>query len=51
MILIKHVITDFINSAITKKIINIKTNGEETRQFLRTDDSSALIKFSRIITF
>ncbi len=40
-----HVITDFINSAISKNIINIKTNGEETRQFLHADDcSSALIK-------
>lgn len=33
-----HVITDFINSAKTKNIIAMKTNGQEQRQFLHTDD-------------
>lgn len=40
-----HVITDFINSAISKKSINMRTTGQEKRQFLHADDCSrALIK-------
>ncbi len=43
-----HVITDFINSAIKNKCINIKTTGQEKRQFLHADDcSNALIKIQQ----
>ena len=45
-----HVITDFINSAISNKSILMRTTGEEKRQFLHADDcSKALIKFNKII--
>jgi len=33
-----HVITDFINSALSQKSILMRTNGNETRQFLHADD-------------
>jgi len=33
-----HVITDFILSAKNNKIINMRTNGKESRQFLYSDD-------------
>jgi len=35
-----HVITDFILSAKKDKIINMRTNGKEARQFLYSDDCS-----------
>lgn len=33
-----HVITDFINMALTKGVINMRTDGQEERQFLYADD-------------
>jgi len=39
-----HVITDFINSANTKKQINILTDGLEERQFLHVDDCSKALE-------
>ena len=33
-----HVITDFINNALTTKQINMLTDGDEKRQFLHTED-------------
>ena len=40
-----HVITDFINSAISQKSILMRTRGNETRQFLHADDcGKALLK-------
>ena len=40
-----HVITDFINSAISQKTILMRTTGKEKRQFLHADDcSNALLK-------
>lgn len=33
-----HVITDFINMALTKGVITMRTDGEEERQFLYADD-------------
>ncbi len=35
-----HVITDFINSAIANKLILMRTNGKEKRQFLHAEDCS-----------
>ena len=43
-----HVITDFINSALTKKLILMRTTGNETRQFLHADDcGKALLKIQQ----
>lgn len=40
-----HVITDFINSAISQKSILMRTTGNESRQFLHADDcGKALLK-------
>lgn len=40
-----HVITDFIDSAISKNSIQMRTKGNEKRQFLHADDcSKALLK-------
>ena len=38
-----HVMCDFIHSAINDKIIKIKSNGNEKRQFLHVDDLSRAI--------
>jgi len=35
-----HVVTDFINKASEKKIIDMRTNGKESRQMLHADDCS-----------
>ncbi len=43
-----HVITDFINSAITQKSILMRTTGNETRQFLHAEDcGKALLKIQQ----
>lgn len=44
-----HVITDFINMALTSKEIKMQTDGSEKRQFLHADDcSECLLKLSKI---
>lgn len=35
-----HVVTDFINKARDKRVIDMRTNGEESRQMLHADDCS-----------
>jgi len=47
-----HVITDFIRMANTKGIIEMKTTGEEERQFLYADDcSEALVRLAQQFDF
>lgn len=44
-----HVITDFINMALTSKEIKMQTDGSEKRQFLHADDcSECLLKLTKI---
>lgn len=47
-----HVITDFINSAIAHKLILMRTNGKEKRQFLHAEDcSKGLLKIQQNYRF